>query len=85
MSREYVANLIFLLRFIYSHTLRVHGHLNVCSFILSHVWEENKEIREIGRHLTIIIQQIQIMLGISNVMPGAVVIIKNVADRTVSV
>lgn len=85
LSREYIANLIFLLCSIYSITLRVRENPSVCSLISSHVWEENKEIEEISRHLTIIIQQIQIMFGIFSVMPGPIVIIKNVADRTVIV
>lgn len=45
----------------YFHAVRVNDHLNVISLILSHVWKENKEIYKINRHLTITIQQIQIM------------------------
>lgn len=68
----------------YFHALRVHDHLNGISLVLSHVWKENKESYKINRHLTITIQQIQIMY-VSKVMPGAIVITKNVADRTVVV
>ena len=69
---------------IYFHILRVQDHLSVISLVLSHFWEENKVIYKINRHQTITIQQIQIMLDISNVMPEAIAMIKNVADRTVA-